>query len=230
MSTTRQGQLQRLAELVRDLHQLTPPEGLLDELTEGAVQWVPGAQYAGITVTRRRSDIETAAATGSYPLILDDIQRRHREGPCLSAAWAHQTIRIDDLAVDDRWPRYCADAIAQTPIRSMLCFQLFGQDQAVGALNFFSEGINVFDNESVELGLVFATHAALVWNMQRRDEQFRSALASRDIIGQAKGMLMERYRIDAVAAFDLLRRLSQESNVPLAQIAQQVVHADHPSH
>lgn len=70
---------------------------------------------------------------------------------------------------------------------------------------------------------MLATHAALAWHMVRRDEQFRSALASRDVIGQAKGMLMERFDLDAVRAFELLKRLSQNMNTPLADVAQQVV-------
>ena len=83
-------------------------------------------------------------------------------------------------------------------------------------------------------GLIFATHTALAWNMLRRDEQFRSALASRDVIGQAKGMLMERFGIDAVRAFDLLKRLSQDSNTPLHEVAERLTSsgrhsADQPS-
>ena len=78
------------------------------------------------------------------------------------------------------------------------------------------------------MGLIFATHTALVWNMMRRDQQFRSALVSRDIIGQAKGRLMERFDIDAAEAFELLRQLSQESNTPIAHIAQRVVTGDRP--
>jgi len=91
-----------------------------------------------------------------------------------------------------------------------------------------AEPVNAFDDGSVNLGLIFATHTALVWNMMRRDQQFRSALVSRDIIGQAKGRLMERFDIDAAEAIELLRQLSQESNTPIAQIAQRVVTGDRP--
>jgi AmiR/NasT family two-component response regulator len=68
----------------------------------------------------------------------------------------------------------------------------------------------------------------LVWNMTRRDQQFRSALVSRDIIGQAKGRLMERFDIGAAEAFELLKQMSQESNTPLAQIAQWVITGNRP--
>jgi hypothetical protein len=79
---------------------------------------------------------------------------------------------------------------------------------------------------SVDLGLIFATHTALVWNTVQREQQFRTALVSRDNIGQAKGMLMERFDIEAAGAFELLKRVSQESNTPVAQIAQRVITGD----
>ena len=71
--------------------------------------------------------------------------------------------------------------------------------------------------------MIFAAHSSVAWNSARRDEQFRHALASRDIIGQAKGMIMERYGVDAVQAFEVLRKLSQDSNVPLVEVARGLV-------
>jgi hypothetical protein len=81
---------------------------------------------------------------------------------------------------------------------------------------------------SLELGLIFAAHTALAWNMVRRGEQFRSALASRDIIGQAKGTVMERFDVGAVQAFDMLKRLSQTTNSPVVDIARRLVQAGRP--
>ena len=99
----------------------------------------------------------------------------------------------------------------------------------LGALNFYAERPHAFNTESEELGLVYVTHAALAWTALRHATQFRSALASRDIIGQAKGTLMERYHIDAGEAFNLLRKLSQQSNTPVTQISRRLVEADHPN-
>lgn len=217
----------RAAELVHEVQQRPPAEMkyAFDQLVKEAADSVLGAEYAGVTISRRRRDIETASATGRFPTMLDQIQQRHREGPCLSAAWDHHVIRIGDLASEQRWPHYCKDALEQTPVRSIISFRLFGDSQNVGALNFYAEKPNAFDDDALEIGLLFATHAALAWNALRRDRQFRSALASRDIIGQAKGILMERFKIDAVLAFQLLTRLSQESNTPVAEIAQRLVSA-----
>jgi transcriptional regulator with GAF, ATPase, and Fis domain len=226
----RSGRLLEVGELVQALQQQsTDVESVLEELTENAARSVPAAQYAGITIATRDGKVKTAWATGQPPALLDEIQQRYQEGPCLSAAWEQHMIRIDDISQEQRWPSYCRDALQQTPIRSILSFQLFGDHHTMGALNFYAEKPGVFDDEAVELGLVVATHTALAWNLVRRDEQFRSALASRDIIGQAKGMIMERFKINAVQAFELLKRLSQNSNTAVAVVARELVESEWPS-
>jgi ANTAR domain/GAF domain len=219
------GMLLQAAQLVADIQQRSSSDtgALLRELIEAAAGSVPGAQYAGITVTKQHCPNETAAATHRYPALLDIVQDRCRQGPCLSAAAQQDRVRVDDLRTDERWPLYREEALRQTPIRSILSFGMFGDGSTAAALNFYAEPINAFDDGSVNLGMMFATHAALVWNMVRRDQQFRTALVSRDIIGQAKGMLMERFHVDAAEAFRILARLSQESNTRVAQLAQQIV-------
>ena len=215
-------------QFVSDLHRRasfdTPT--LLSGLIAGAAESVPGAQYAGVTVRQRRRGIETAAATHRYPVMVDEIQGRYQQGPCLTAAAFQASIRIDDLVRDDRWPLFRGAALRQTPIRAMLSFGMFKEGVSSAALNFYAESPNVFVDESINLGLIFATHAALVWNMMRRDQQFRVALVSRDIIGQAKGRLMERFDIDAAEAFERLKQMSQDRNTPIAQVAQWVTGAE----
>lgn len=225
------GLVSDIAHLVQLLQQeVTDGEAMLSELTENAVRVVPGAGHAGITVADRSGSVRTAASSASrYPAMIDKIQQTHRQGPCLSAAWQQHMIRIDDLAHEERWRAFSRDAFEQTPIRSILSFRLFADQKSMGALNFYAEQPAVFDDDSVEAGSILATHAALAWKLVRREEQFRSALGSRDIIGQAKGMLMERFKIDAVQAFELLKRLSQNTNTPVATVARQVVESEHPS-
>jgi hypothetical protein len=215
----------RLAALIRDVQDRPPTEiaTALDELTVTAVEYVPGAQYAGITVVDgRRGHIDTPSAVGRYPELLDVIQERHQEGPCLQAVRQHHTVRVDDLDTDTRWPKYQHDALAETPIRAVLSYALSAKHHALGALNFYAEHSHAFDGESERLGFVYATHAALAWNALRRDLQFSDALASRDVIGQAKGMLMERHQINAEEAFDRLRQLSQKYNIPVAELSRKI--------
>jgi AmiR/NasT family two-component response regulator len=109
-----------------------------------------------------------------------------------------------------------------------LSFELAVSPDTLTALNFYAERAGAFEEESVELGLIFATHTALAWRMLSNDKQFRSALAMRDVIGQAKGIIMERFNVDAVEAFNLLTQLSQENNSNLADIAQRLVDVEHP--
>jgi GAF domain-containing protein len=197
------------------------------ELNTNAVKSVPGAQSAGITVVRDGT-IETLGATDGDVTAFDDLQRKHQQGPCLEAAWQNHIIRVDDLRGEQRWPRFRAEALATTPIRSIAAFRLFDSGKVTGALNFYAPGARAFDDQSIELGLVFATHTALAWDIIRRNEQFESALASRDVIGQAKGIVMERFNMDAVRAFELLKQLSQNSNTPLSEIARRLILSDHP--
>lgn len=215
----------RVAELVQGLHNRpdADSDSVVAELAEHAAAEIPGAQYAGITLTRNAKHIETPAATHHWPLLLDKIQQRYLEGPCLTAAWEEQTVHVRDLQTDERFPNYRRDALAETPIRSIMAFQLFIADESLGALNVYSEEPEAFGGEARTLGLIFAAHSSVAWNSARREAQFKRALESRDVIGQAKGMIMERYRVDAVRAFELLRKLSQDSNVPLSKVAADLV-------
>lgn len=211
----------RIAEIVHELHS-RPDAGadtVIAELVEHAAVEIPGAQYAGVTVTRNAKHIDTPAASHKWPILLDEIQQLHREGPCLTAAWEEMTIHVADLNTDERFPLYRRDVLAQSPIRAVMAFQMFIAGETMGALNVYSEHPHAFGPQTREVGLIFASHSSVAWNSARRDEQFRQALSSRDTIGQAKGMIMERYGVDAVQAFALLRKLSQDSNVPLNRVA-----------
>lgn len=219
----------QLAELVSTLERdETEIRAGLRELIDSGVRHVAGSQYAGITLAERSRAVTNIVATHGYPMVLDAIQNKYGEGPCLAAAWRHHIMHIDDLNVDDRWPHYREHALEQTPIRSVLSFELFVDGSGMAALNFYANNAHAFNDEAMELGGVFATHVALAWSMMRRQDQFRSALASRDIIGQAKGVVMERFNLDAVEAFELLTRLSQQSNTRLTDIAARLIDSAHP--
>lgn len=218
----------KIAELARQMHAV--PEStqdttgqVLESITAGAVEYVPGAQYAGVLVVDQKKNFDTLAPTDPLMNEADRIQKETGEGPCLQAAWDHHTVLMSDIRTDPRFPRFSARVIEETPLRSSLSFQLFTDKGTIGALNVFADTTDAFNEESQEVGLLFATHAALALRAARQQQHFQSALASRDVIGQAKGMIMYRFRIDAVAAFALLRRLSQDTNTPLAKVAEQLI-------
>ena len=218
-----------IAELARDMHRLSSSEDNVDavvaSITAGAVSQVHGAQYAGVLLVDKKKNFETIGLTDPVVQTLDTIQKETDEGPCLEAAWEHPTVRMNNFDDEPRWPAFAARAVRETAVRSSLSFQLFTHEGAMGALNLFSEKSDAFSRESEELGLIYATHAALALFRARQEEQFKSALASRDLIGQAKGVIMERFSVDAIQAFDLLRKLSQDSNIPLVKVAQKLIEA-----
>ncbi|MBT2263511.1 GAF and ANTAR domain-containing protein [Rhodococcus erythropolis] len=224
---------ERISHLARTAHGtltggVKSSPDVLEEVTEGAVKLLDGVDHAVITLVRRSrpghlpDNLESVAATGTVPRRFDELQYQHGEGPCFDAIWLHQTVRITDVGVEARWPRLMAAVQEQTPVRSTLSIQLYTDGQELGSLNLFSDSAGGFDDDTEEEAINLATHAAIALSSARRGEQFRSALGSRDLIGQAKGMIMERFDLDAVAAFNLLRKLSQEMNVPIVDVSRRL--------
>lgn len=211
-----------MSEMARVLQQnYASIEDTLVSITSMAVEMVPGTDHAGITLVIGRREVESRAATGELPRRLDSLQQQCGEGPCLDAVWEQRTVRVEDMRSEHRWPQF-ASAAWELGVRSMLAFQLYTGRDNLGALNLYSERVNGFDFASDELGLLVATQAAVALIAAQHEDQMQSALASRDLIGQAKGMIMERYGIDAVQAFDLLSRLSQDWNIGVAELAGRV--------
>ena len=145
-----------------------------------------------------------------------------REGPCAQAALQDTIVRSDDLRDETRWPKY-APAAAALGVLGSLSFKLYTADRTAGALNLFSFEAGPWDAEAETIGSVLAAHAAAAILAVRQGEQLQSALSTRDRIGQAKGIIMERFGVDEVRAFELLRKLSQESQMKLVDIAQRVL-------
>jgi GAF domain-containing protein len=223
-----------IARLARSLHSQKAAEidvdNLVDEVTATAVRILPNVHHAGISlVDPKTGRVRSVAATGAVPKDLDGLQEELQQGPCIDTIHQHVTTRIDDFETEDRWAEFIECALRTTPVRSSLSIQLYTHESEIGALNLYSERTRAFTPHVEDLALAVAAHAAIGLATARRDDQFRTALASRDIIGQAKGMVMERFDVDAADAFNLLVRLSQEKNTPLHLIAEHLVSRDHPS-
>jgi transcriptional regulator with GAF, ATPase, and Fis domain len=190
-------------------------------VTAAAVNLIRGVDYADVLLIEK-DHFDSIAATAPVVKELDTVQERLGQGPCLQAAVADSVIRCADLRDDPRWPQFAA-AATRLGVHSMLSFQLYTIKGGAGALNLLGSAPRAFSAEGEALGAVLATHAAVALAAINREHQFESALASRDNIGQAKGILMERLSIDAVQAFALLKQLSQSTNTPLRIIAQRVI-------
>ncbi len=206
------------------MQQRQPPINVgLSELLDTAVRNVPRADHCSVTTVHRNGSITVEASTDEWPKIIAHIAEEHGEGPILSVVFQHHMVHDDDLTADLPWPNYQRDVLSRTPIRSVLSLELVEKQGSISTMNFYADCPHAFDEESREMALIFSTHAALALRLLRRDDEFQSALASRDIIGQTKGMIMERFDIDAVQAFELLVKLSQQSNTRLVDIAAQLM-------
>jgi GAF domain-containing protein len=209
----------RLAEAARGLQQQVDPQQVLDRVVHLAVAMVPGADEATITMVRARRHVYSAAATGELAGWFDLLQDETGEGPCLDAMWQQQTVRVNDLAADPRWPVLGPRAAARG-VGSMLCLQLFVHEDTLGALDLLAGEESAFTDESEHIGLLLASHAAIAVADAQKLEHATIALVNRDIIGQAKGILMERFKLTADQAFDVLAKVSQDTNRKLYAVAE----------
>jgi GAF domain-containing protein len=212
----------RMAELARAIAAPRTLEQIFNDVTAAAVELVPGADAAGVLLVRRGGKFESMADTDGMVAELDKLQHDFGEGPCAEAALQHTIVRSDDLRSESRWPRY-APAAVQLGVLSGLSFKLYTADRTAGALNLFGFQADVWDTDAETTGAVLAAHAAAAILAKSQDEQMQVALSTRDRIGQAKGIIMERYGVDDVRAFDMMRRLSQESQMKLAEVAQRII-------
>jgi GAF domain-containing protein len=213
---------QRMAELARIVAAPRSVEEVLCDVTATALELIPGAETAGVLLLAPRGKFESLAGTSDLSHQLDELQVKYNEGPCVEAALDELIVRTDDFREERRWPRYTA-ALVESGVLSGLSFKLYTSDRTAGALNLFSSKPHVFDAEAETIGAVLAAHAAAAIMASRQEQQLESALSTRDRIGQAKGIIMERYGVDDVRAFDMMRRLSQDSNTRLIEIAQRVI-------
>ncbi|MDF0531367.1 GAF and ANTAR domain-containing protein [Tsukamurella sp. 8F] len=215
------GLSRQLSELARTLQAEPDTEALLHHIVRAAVEEIPSAEHAGITLTGHDS-IVTPAATSDLVSRIDTVQLETRQGPCVSTGREHATMRVDDLSADQRWPKF-AEAVVGIGVHSVLSFQLFVEEKNFGALNLYAESPHAFDSDDENIGLLLASHAAVALAAARTEANLTVALTNRDVIGQAKGILMERYKITAQQAFNLLVTASQHRNVKLHQIAEELV-------
>jgi GAF domain-containing protein len=192
----------------------------LDAIVAHTAAAHPAAQDAGL-ILLTGGKLVPQATTGRAPQALDAKQQERGEGPCIETARCQSMTYISDTAEEDRWPDICAEAQAHG-VASMLCAPLWAGDRTLGALTLYARQPRAFDEHDKRVIEMYATLAALALAGAQRTEQLTEALRNRDLIGQAKGILMERYDLDENAAFGTLTRLSQSLNTKLADIAHQL--------
>lgn len=212
----------RMAELARASAAPRTVDDVMKDVTTTATELIPGADTVGVLLIGSGGKFESLAGTSELPHKLDEIQMQFGEGPCVEAALDELVVRTDDFRAEDRWPLYSAAAV-EHGVLSGLSIKLYTADRTAGALNMFGFRPRAFDAEDETIAAILAAHAAAAILASREGEQLKSAMATRDRIGQAKGIIMERYGVDELRAFEMLRQLSQDSNIKLADVAQRVI-------
>ncbi|MBB5852058.1 GAF and ANTAR domain-containing protein [Amycolatopsis umgeniensis] len=221
---------ERFVELTRLLLAASTPAQVLEQVIGAAYRVVPGADLVSITLRAPDGTFHTPVSTGEVALELDEVQYRAGTGPCVDAAadGSPGHVRSDDLSDEERWPDFSQAAVRHgfTAILSTVLVPEAKPPRLPGALNIYSKSPGAFDADAQDIALLLATHGSLalagtsaVSRAELESSHLRRAVESRDVIGQAKGILMQRRGLSADEAFDLLRRTSQDLNVKLAELA-----------
>jgi GAF domain-containing protein len=217
-----------LAGLSRLAADRLPLEDLLTQVATYAVQAIPGADGAGLTLLEQdRAD--TIVATAPFVTEVDDIQYGMDQGPCISAAREGKTVMSGSLGGDLRWPRF-GGRVARLGVHSVVSLPLITPDGVVGAMNVYAHDKNVFDDRAAELGQIFAAPAAIAVHnahvlaqTRRLANKLQSALEVRGVIDRAVGIVMSRSGSTEHEALERLRSLSQHEHRKLAEVASQIV-------
>lgn len=217
-----------LAELSSALTAETDMSDILDRVVHLVQKHLPGAEQSSITLMRG-ANAATAASTGPLPIALDEIQYEQGYGPCLDAGRTDSVMHVTDMATEQRWPSYTPLAI-QHGVHSSLSLPLPVENYLVGAVNTYATRKDAFDRNSIAVGTALAAHitAALSFAETSHGHRLRAdnlarAMRSRNVIEQAKGMIMAQQKCSAEAAFQLLRKLSMDENIKLQDLAVSIV-------
>ncbi len=210
------------AELARVLHEAPDIDDTLERTVALAVDALD-CDFAGVSYSdSKRHRVETGAASAEVVRAGDQAQYELGEGPCLQAMTDGGTYRIDDVTTDPRWPRW-GERARDLGLRSVLGIRLSHVGEVIGALNLYSSEPAHFDDEDLQVAEIFAVHASAALGHARQDLHLRRAIDARHLVGMAQGILMERFGLDQRGAFAVLRRYSQQHNVKLRMVAEQLV-------
>ncbi|GAA1676233.1 GAF and ANTAR domain-containing protein [Kribbella yunnanensis] len=193
----------------------------LSRITAAAVEVLPEVEYASITVKHSDGRLETIAPTSDVLWGVDAAQYELREGPCYDAATDGVHVLSPDLAADPRFPQYAASAVA-AGILAQAGLRLFDAPKSQGALNLYSTSVGSFEDLGA-VGALFTHQSAVAIEYAREIHSLQDALRTRRTIGKAIGVLMERYTLTDQRAFAFLARLSQQRNIKLHRISEELV-------
>nr|WP_246319489.1 GAF and ANTAR domain-containing protein [Nocardioides kongjuensis] len=210
-----------MTDAARSINSHRSLDDTLDAIVRAAQQTVPGFEHVGISITHGSGRIETRAGTGRLVWDIDELQYKLGEGPCYDAITSGGITTMDDIATERRWPRYVEEA-ARFGLSAQMGLQLYNDESTLGGLNFYSVNPGI-DPDAIQLAELFAAHASIALGRARHEHQLNESVTTRQAIGTAVGIIMERYRIPEERAFQFLVRASSTGNVKLRTIAEEIV-------
>lgn len=214
--------LEQLADIAHQLSEADDLDELLQLIVDLGEDYLEGCDGASLMLIGKKRTISSPAYSSRVAYESDLAQFEADEGPCLDALRDHRIYMIDDLETETRWPDYRARAL-KLGVRSMLSYRLYAKGATFGALDFYSRRPHAYGAFSKVIGQVFASHAGVALKAAITEAGLEQAIANRDKIGQAKGILIERLGLSASEAFKLLATISQHQNTPLRDLAGQIV-------
>ena len=226
---TRDQQLaEAFAEISRVLLAEPDVQRTLERMCLLLVDTVEGCDHSVVTVVTNHH-LESPAASDAVGPAVDAIQFEVDDGPCVEAIREHHTVVTDDPTTDDRWPRFSRRAVEITGVRSMLSFRMFIAAQTLGSLNLYSKRPQAFAEDSLAVGTIFAAHASVALQAAQTKEdlaRLREVVEARELVSQAKGILMGRQGISSAAAMDILCRGAERLKIELRELARRVVEGE----
>jgi GAF domain-containing protein len=212
------------ARLAVELHDAPNVEETVEAIVQFALQAL-NCSYAGVALSARGSRPEIAAVTDPVVADVYELQIDSEAGPLVTALRERTTVLIRDTTADQRWPVW-AGKVAALGVRSVLDVPLAtgtGPNSRLGVLGLYSPEPDAFSTDDEAVAHILARHAAVAVATARHEQTMANAVDARKLVGQAMGILMERFTIDADRAFAILKRYSQDNNTKLRDVAQQLI-------
>ncbi|WP_409484064.1 ANTAR domain-containing protein [Arsenicicoccus dermatophilus] len=214
------------AELTTLIHGQPAPAAVYQAIVTAAVSLVAGCDHAALMLVDAKGRFYTAAATDDIAIAVDDLELALAEGPCVDAILDEAYQHDPDLSDGTPWPELAARVLAETPVRGMIGYRLLLDEQKVGSLDLFSDTPHAMDRAAADQGAVLASFASVaVMGVRAQDTSthLERALGTSREIGKAIGLLMAAHRVDDERAFEILRKTSQDLNIRLATLAEEIV-------
>jgi GAF domain-containing protein len=211
----------RFARLAVEMHDAIGVDETVHTVVEFALQAL-NCQYAGIALYSHGGRPEVPAVTHPTVAEIYRFQMFGHDGPLVACMQEHVNVLVPDTVAEQRWPEW-AKKVLELGVRSVLDVPLRTAGGTVGVLGLYSVEPNAFSPDEEAIAHIVARHASVALASARREQNLAIAVDARKLVGQAMGILMERFDLDSDHAFEVLKRYSQQTNTKLHDVARELI-------